>query len=137
MNTRAVCACLSALAVHGVQAQPLIDGAVGSGRDPFSPPLASRGDDAVGPLQRIPLRQLELAAVMSAGGMARALLQDGAGTGYIVVVGSLVGDQGGRVTAIEPGRVVVEAGAGPGRVGQQTVLDLHDGSTSALEPGPR
>ncbi len=136
MNARALLACLCALGVHDVQAQPLmLDPA--PGRDPFSPPAAPRAADVGGPLQRIPLRQLELAAVMSGAGTTRALLQDEAGAGYIVVVGSLVGNQGGIVTSIEAGRLVVEASEGSDTAGRRTVLDLYGGVAPTLVPEAR
>lgn len=77
-------------------------------RDPFRPPRASAGAlDATTPLQRFELGQLRLVAVIYDTAMPRAVVEDEAGLGYIVKVGTPIGPNGGAVHAIERGRVVV------------------------------
>jgi Tfp pilus assembly protein PilP len=67
-------------------------------RDPFSPPASA---PAVTPLERLDLDQLRLVALAHEARAARALLEDAAGIGYIVAVGTRVGRRGGVVVAIE------------------------------------
>ena len=77
-------------------------------RDPFRPPRASAGAlDATTPLQRYELGQLRLVAVIYDSALRRAVVEDDAGLGYIVKVGTPIGPNGGAVHAIERGRVVV------------------------------
>jgi len=80
-------------------------------RDPFRPPQA-RAIAAVGPdrspLQRYELGQLKLVAVIYDTNAPRALVEDEAGLGYIIKVGTEIGVNGGVVRAIDRGRVLVE-----------------------------
>ena len=72
-------------------------------RDPFSPPVP--GQTAGTALERLDLEQIRLAALALDGRAPRALLEDAAGIGYIVGVGTPVGRRGGVVIAIERGRL--------------------------------
>jgi Tfp pilus assembly protein PilP len=81
-------------------------------RDPFRPftlDLRPREpDEPLTPLQTYELRQLTVAAVLWDRSMPMAMLEDELGMGFIVSPGTLIGRNNGMVTAIEPGRVVVE-----------------------------
>jgi len=80
-------------------------------RDPFRPPRVSSstlGGEARTPLQRLELGQLKLVAVIHQATEQRAVVEDEAGLGYIVKVGTAIGPNGGAVKAIEPGKVHVE-----------------------------
>jgi type IV pilus assembly protein PilP len=77
-------------------------------RDPFRPPSADVGsDDELTPLQRYQLGQLKLVAVIYDTRFPRAVVEDEAGLGYILQIGTPIGPNNGAVKAIEPGRVVV------------------------------
>jgi Tfp pilus assembly protein PilP len=88
-----------ALAVCG-----LVAAAGAESRDPFSPP-ASAAPAAGAPLERLDLDQVRLVALVHDARPPRALLEDTAGIGYIVGVGTPIGRRGGTVVAIEPGRL--------------------------------
>ena len=84
-------------------------------RDPFRPyvsPVGPRG--AAGqrtPLQQYELSQIQLVAIIIdqlEPGQARAVVEDSAGLGYIVRVGTPIGRNNGRVTTIEADRLVIE-----------------------------
>jgi Tfp pilus assembly protein PilP len=80
-------------------------------RDPFRPftlDLRRQVRAPRSPLQRYELRQLTLAATIWDASPPRAMVQDSAGMGYIVTIGTPMGSNGGYVTAIEPERLVVE-----------------------------
>jgi Tfp pilus assembly protein PilP len=81
-------------------------------RDPFRPfTLDIRPEDRaqqVTPLQRYEIGQLTVVATVWEMSPPRAMLEDSVGMGYIVNPGTLIGRNGGVVTAIEPERVVVE-----------------------------
>jgi type IV pilus assembly protein PilP len=84
-------------------------------RDPFRPyvqpldgPAATR---QLTPLQQYELSQLRLVAIVSDQRdprETRAVVEDSSGLGYIIRVGTPIGRNSGRVTAIERKRVVVE-----------------------------
>jgi len=77
-------------------------------RDPFRPPTAGAStDDELTPLQRYQLGQLKLVAVIYDTRFPRAVVEDEAGLGYILQIGTPIGPNNGAVQAIEPGRVVV------------------------------
>jgi type IV pilus assembly protein PilP len=59
------------------------------------------------PLQSMEVGQLTLVGVATSPMGNRALVQDSAGRGYILTVGSLIGSQAGIVREISPERVVV------------------------------
>lgn len=83
-------------------------------RDPFRPftlDLRRRAQPAPGettPLQRYDLGQLKVVGTLWQGNPPRAMIEDAAGMGYIVTLGTPVGPNGGVVAAIEPRRVIVE-----------------------------
>ena len=84
-------------------------------RDPFRPYVQSAGRplpmDELTPLQQYELSQLRLVAIItdeSDSSESRAVVEDSAGLGYILRVGTPIGRASGRVTAIEHDRVVVE-----------------------------
>lgn len=89
-------------------------GLVAGTRDPFAPPVAgSLGADGT-PLQRIELSRLRLVAVVSDTRVARALLEDETGLGYIATVGTPVGRRGGVVVGMGRGWLrILEPGEGP------------------------
>jgi len=62
------------------------------------------------PLQRFPAEELRLVGVVWGGGPAnaKALIEDPTGKGYVVAVGTLVGDKGGGIVQIGRDEVVVE-----------------------------
>lgn len=77
-------------------------------RDPFRPPRAMAAvRDAVSPLEQRELGQLRLVGVIYGSPSRRAVLEDDAGLGYIVTIGTPIGPNGGAVHAIERGRIVV------------------------------
>ncbi|HVM94915.1 MAG TPA: pilus assembly protein PilP [Candidatus Acidoferrales bacterium] len=81
-------------------------------RDPFRPFTldihhASAVEPAT-PLQRYDLGQLTVAGTIWEMNPPRAMIEDSAGMGYIVTIGTPIGRNSGLVTAIEPQRVVVE-----------------------------
>jgi Tfp pilus assembly protein PilP len=80
-------------------------------RDPFRPFILDVRPEArmpLTPLQRYELGQLTVVATVWEAAVPRAMVEDSAGMGYIVGVGTPIGRNGGVVTAIEPERVVVE-----------------------------
>ena len=84
-----------------------------SARDPFRPYTFNLHPQQLAhaqltPLQRYDTGQLTVAATIWDVSPPRAMLQDSVGMGYIVTLGTLIGPNGGLVTAIEPQRVIVE-----------------------------
>lgn len=84
-------------------------------RDPFksfvetrAPALAEKSSKALTPLQRYKLEQLKVVGIVMGAETNKALLEDDVGKGYVVTVGDLVGDQEGKITAIEKDRLVIE-----------------------------
>lgn len=81
-------------------------------RDPFRPfTLDIRPGDAhvqLTPLQRYELGQLTVVGTVWAVNPPRAMVEDSAGMGFIVTIGTPIGRHGGVVSAIEPERVIVE-----------------------------
>ena len=86
-------------------------------RDPFVPPgtvlLGVEGT----PLQHIELARLRLVAVVSDTSLARALLEDETGLGYIATVGTPVGRHGGVIVGLGRGslRILEPKDDGGGR----------------------
>ena len=82
------------------------------GRDPFRPFTLdlrpAEPNEPLTPLQTYDLRQLTVAAVMWDFNPPLAMLEDELGMGFIVSPGTLIGRQGGVVTGIQPGRVLVD-----------------------------
>lgn len=81
-------------------------------RDPFRPFTLDMRPDvprvALTPLQRYELGQLTVVGTVWAVNPPRAMLEDSAGMGFIVTIGTPIGRNGGVVTGIEPERVIVE-----------------------------
>jgi type IV pilus assembly protein PilP len=88
-------------------------------KDPFMPIEAvksdkqrqtDQGEDAVPltPLQKLELSQFKLVAVVMSGEDSRALVEDGAGLGYIIQNGTPIGMRGGHVISILKDKVQVE-----------------------------
>ena len=80
-------------------------------RDPFRPPRVNQqtlAGEARTPLQRYDLGQLKLVAVIYDSQAPRAVVEDDAGLGYIVRVGTPIGANGGSVKSIEQRKVRVE-----------------------------
>jgi len=80
-------------------------------RDPFRPFTLDIRPEArvqLTPLQRYELGQLTVVGTVWEMNPQRAMVEDSAGMGYILSVGTPIGRNGGVVTAIEPERVVVE-----------------------------
>jgi len=80
-------------------------------RDPFRPPRTNQTTlmgEARTPLQRYDLGQLRLVAVIYDAQSPRAVVEDNAGLGYIVRVGTPIGANGGAVKVIEKGKMRVE-----------------------------
>jgi Tfp pilus assembly protein PilP len=78
-------------------------------RDPFRPPRLNATADARTPLETYQLGQLKLVGVIvQPSDGYRAMVEDSAGLGYIIVTGTPIGSSGGVVRSIEPRRVVIE-----------------------------
>ncbi len=69
--------------------------------------MATAGGDR-SPLQRYEIGQLKLVAVIYDTSSPRAVVEDEAGLGYIVKVGTEIGVNGGIVRGIDRGRILVE-----------------------------
>ena len=82
-------------------------------RDPFRPftlDMRLRPDRLIQqtPLQHYELGQLAVVATVWDVSPPRAMVEDTAGMGYIVSLGTPIGSSGGIVTGIEPQRIIVE-----------------------------
>jgi Tfp pilus assembly protein PilP len=82
-------------------------------RDPFRPPsiqarTGTRSRDNLSPLERFELGQLKLVGIVWDVKEPRAMIEDTAGLGYTIQVGTPIGVSDGRVKAIHRNQVVVE-----------------------------
>ena len=80
-------------------------------RDPFRPftiDLRREAPVQMTQLQRYELGQLTVVGTVWEMHPPRAMVEDSVGMGYIVMLGTPIGRNGGVVTAIEPERIVVE-----------------------------
>ena len=82
-------------------------------RDPFRPLTLQREPTGVksellSPLQRYEVGQLKLVGVIHDVTPPRAMVEDSAGLGFILMPGTPIGPNGGVVTEIKPRQVVVE-----------------------------
>lgn len=81
------------------------------------------------PLQRVPLDKVRVTGIAGSPDKRAAMVEDGAGKGYIVYLGTLIGENGGRVVQILPDRVIVEEKVGEGTRGKEkshrVALKLH------------
>ncbi len=82
--------------------------------------LNAEQDAASSPLERFDLSQLIVTGIVWATDNARALIEDPAGKGYIVAVGTSIGKNKGKVVKIEDNRVWVK----------ETYVDFHDRATT-------
>jgi len=84
-----------------------------SRRDPFRPftlnvrPSVRRREN-LSPLERFELGQLKLVAVIWDIKEAKALVEDSAGLGYVIKVGTPIGVNDGKVKTIKPNGVTIE-----------------------------
>ncbi len=83
-------------------------------RDPFQPfarsaqgKLSEEKTHITDPLQKLALSQIELVGVIT-GNEKRALIQEASGMGYIIKVGTLIGENSGIVTRVEQDSVTVK-----------------------------
>ncbi len=91
----------------GVHVAPQIN------RDPFRPmnlrtKTPPRARENLSPLERFELGQLKIVGIIQDIKEPRALIEDTAGLGYIVKVGTPIGSNDGRVKAIGRSEVIVE-----------------------------
>ena len=82
-------------------------------RDPFRPmtlrtKVTKAPRENLSPLERYELSQLKLVGIVWDIKEPRAMLEDSAGLGYVVKVGTLIGSNDGKVKAIHRNEVVVE-----------------------------
>jgi type IV pilus assembly protein PilP len=82
-------------------------------RDPFRPltlvrETAGVNIELLSPLQRYEVGQLKLVGVIVDVMPPRAMVEDSAGLGFILMPGTPIGPNGGVVTEIKPRQVVVE-----------------------------
>jgi len=91
-------------------------------RDPFRPftlntRTHSRPRETLSPLERYELGQLRLVGIVWHVKEPSAMIEDSAGLGYVVKVGTPIGPNDGRVTAIKPDQIIVA----------ETYVDLFGG----------
>ncbi|MRR34726.1 hypothetical protein EG829_08515 [bacterium] len=80
------------------------------------------------PLQRVALDKVRVTGIAGSSVKRVAMVEDGGGKGYIVYVGTLVGENGGRVIQILPDRVIVEEKLGESKGKEKShrvALKLH------------
>jgi Tfp pilus assembly protein PilP len=81
-------------------------------RDPFQAPMKSqakrRPRENLSPLERYELGQLNLVGVVWDLKDPRAMVEDSAGLGYIVRVGTPIGPNEGKIKEIKPAEVLIE-----------------------------
>lgn len=83
------------------------------GRDPFRPmtlrtKVAPRNRDNLSPLERLDLGQLKVVGVIWDIKEPRAMVEDTAGLGYTVKVGTPIGSNDGKVKAIHRNQIIIE-----------------------------
>ncbi len=82
-------------------------------RDPFRPltlraKVTTRARENLSPLERLDLAQLKLVGIIWDIKEPRAMVEDSAGLGYVVKVGTPIGSNDGTVKAIHRNQIVVE-----------------------------
>lgn len=82
-------------------------------RDPFRPTtlrtkVAPRNRENLSPLERLDLGQLKIVGIIWDIKEPRAMVEDTAGLGYTVKVGTLIGSNDGKVKAIHRNQIVIE-----------------------------
>ena len=60
------------------------------------------------PLERVDLSQLKLTGIIRSPQGNKALVEEATGKGYVVTVGTYMGNQGGKITEILDNRIIVE-----------------------------
>jgi Tfp pilus assembly protein PilP len=83
------------------------------GRDPFQPmTLRTKANrptrENLSPLERLELSQLKLVGIVWDTQDPRAMVEDNAGLGYVIKIGTPIGSHDGKVKAIHQAEVVVE-----------------------------
>ena len=83
------------------------------GRDPFRPmtlraKVNTRARENLSPLERLDLSQLKVVGIIWDIKEPRAMVEDTAGLGYVVKVGTPIGSNEGKVKAIHRNQIVVE-----------------------------
>lgn len=83
------------------------------GRDPFRPmtlraKVNTRARENLSPLERLDLSQLKVVGIIWDIKEPRAMVEDTAGLGYVVKVGTPIGSNDGNVKAIHRNQVIVE-----------------------------
>jgi len=137
-------AAFAALGAHA--AAPVDSGAIYSPvgkRDPFKPPAVtavSREVTAVSPLERFPVEQLQLRAIMRGIGRPRAMFQDPEGKTFIVSEGDRIGRERAAISRVLNSEVIVTERTF-NYLGQETlyekILSLPEEKTDgALTTGP-
>jgi type IV pilus assembly protein PilP len=94
------------------EAKPAVSGAIAK-RDPFRPftlnsKPSQRRRENLSPLERYDLGQLKLVGVIWDTKQPNAMVEDSAGLGYVVRVGTPIGSNEGKVKSIQPARLVIE-----------------------------
>jgi Tfp pilus assembly protein PilP len=84
-----------------------------STRDPFRPPtmrtkVNTRARENLSPLERFDLAQLKVVGIVWDIKEPRAMVEDSTGLGYVVKVGTPIGNNDGTVKAIRRNQIVVE-----------------------------
>lgn len=82
-------------------------------RDPFRPMtlqtrVVSRRRANLSPLERFELSQLKLVGIVWDIKEPRAMVEDSRGLGYTIKVGTAIGNNGGKVKAIQRNQIVIE-----------------------------
>ncbi len=82
-------------------------------RDPFRPmtlktKVAAQSRENLSPLERLDLGQLKIVGIVWDVKEPRAMIEDSAGLGYTVKVGTPIGSNGGRVKVIRQDQIIVE-----------------------------
>jgi Tfp pilus assembly protein PilP len=85
----------------------------GNSRDPFRPMtmrtrVNSRPRENLSPLERFDLGQLKIVGIVWDIREPRAMIEDAAGLGYVVKIGTPIGSNDGKVKAIRRDHVIVE-----------------------------
>ena len=83
------------------------------GRDPFRPmtlrsKVASRQRENLSPLERFELGQLKIVGIVWDIKEPRAMIEDTAGLGYVVKIGTPIGSNDGKVKTIHRDQIVIE-----------------------------
>jgi len=84
-----------------------------SGRDPFRPMtlrsrVTSRRRENLSPLERFELSQLKIVGIVWDIKEPRAMIEDTAGLGYVVKIGTPIGSNDGKVKTIHRDQIVIE-----------------------------